>query len=887
MKKYRTVWMAILQWGLLWSLILGCSLAWNTHQVKRQAEEFARHEATSVIQKDLAFRRWVTMHGGVYVHPTLNTPPNPWLTVPKRDITATDGDHLTLMNPAYVTRQVMALYDEQFGVKGHITSQHLKNPANAPDAWEKTALQRFDRGDKEVRELTTINGAPYYRLILPMRMEQGCLKCHADTKVPVGNIRGGISAAVPLTPYLTAAAYGLRTIRLAHGAIWLVGMFGIAGASVVYHRQQQRNRRAEEELRAQEALYASLTTASPTGVFQTDLAGSCCYVNQRWSDITGLPFEAALGDGWISMLHPDDQQAVHAAWQRAVTEKQPFCLEYRCKRPDGSICWVYGQSAEIFNENGEVIGHVGTITDISRQKEGETRLAEQSLFLRESQAIAKVGGWKCNPLTGMLAWTDEIYQLLEHPRQEPLEPERCFCYFDPQDHLRVRQALDEAFTQGSPFQLSCRMISHSGRSFWADLRCIGRLEASDGTYITGTLQDVTEYKQIEELLTSAKESADAANRMKTELLATVSHELRTPLNGVMGAIQLMETTTLDQEQHGYLQMARQSADSELLLVNDLLDLAGLEASGTQISSAQFCLMDCLQLAINQHRCSIEERKLTFITHLPDTLRTNAIIDGRRLTQIVGNLLGNAVKFTEQGHIELSASLEGEYGSGQLRVSISDSGIGIAPHDLERIFEPFVQVDMSNTRKFGGTGLGLAICRRLAEKMGGSITVSSSPGEGSCFTLTLPVTLAAGQQQHTAAVSPAASPAALWQGPDLTVLIAEDNETNLRAAAGLLQKLGMKTICAQDGKLALGHWLQGNIDLILMDIQMPVMDGREATRFIRQREQDSDIRTPIIALTAHAMSGDREQFLAEGFDGYVAKPFQLAELTTELARVLRP
>ena len=337
MKKYRTIWMALLQWGLLWSLIVGCSLLWNERLIRQQVYNYSRHEAATIINKDLAFRRWATLHGGVYVHPTEQTPPNPWLTVPKRDVVTTDGDKLTLMNPAYMTRQVMGLFGEQFGVKGHITSLIVKNPANAPDAWERDALLRFEKGTSSVSELTSINGAPYYRLILPMKMEQGCLKCHADTRIPVGGIRGGISAAVPLAPYLQAGENGLRGVRLAHGSIWLAGMIGITIASAVYLRQQRLSQQAEDELRAQEALYASLTTASPTGVFQADLHGACCYVNDRWSAIAGLPFEQALGDGWLQALHPEDRVRVFEEWQRSVAGDGPFNPEFRFVRSDGTV----------------------------------------------------------------------------------------------------------------------------------------------------------------------------------------------------------------------------------------------------------------------------------------------------------------------------------------------------------------------------------------------------------------------------------------------------------------------------------------------------------------------------------------------------------------------
>lgn len=885
MKKYRTVWMAILQWGILWTLIIGCSLIWNQHLITERTYAFSRHEAANVIQKDLAFRRWATMHGGVYVHPTKQTPPNPWLTVPKRDVVTTDGDKLTLMNPAYMTRQVMALYNEQFGVKGHITSLMAKNPANAPDPWEADALHQFEKGVPEVRELTTIHGEPYYRLILPMLMEQGCLKCHADTKVPVGGIRGAISASVPLLPHEQAAAASMRGVRLAHAGIWLVGMIGITIASAIYHRQQQRNRQAEDDLRNQEALYASLTTASPTGIFQTDLQGACCYVNERWSQISGLSIEQALGDGWSLALHPDDRQRVCDEWLSCVAEGRAFSLEYRFKLPDGRVNWVYGQSAEIFNEQGVVTGYVGTITDITLLKQTEESLADQSMFLRESQAIAHVGGWKSNPRTDMLVWTEEVYRLLDHPAEQPISHTTCFQYFDHQDRARVQQALEQAQADGIPFRLSCRMISATGRRFWGDFRCIGRLEGPDGSYIAGTLQDITEHKQIEELLTTAKTAAEAANRTKTELLATISHELRTPLNGVMGGVQLLEMTELSEEQDGYLQMVKESAGNELALVNDLLDLAGFEASGMQVESIPFRLLDCIKLAMSLHRSALDERALELVTSLPDELDCMVVGDSRRLAQIISNLLANAIKFTEQGSITLSAQMRLYAGGLRLQLQVADTGIGIAEQDFERIFEPFVQVDMSSTRRFGGTGLGLAICRRLAERMGGSIRVESESGEGSRFILELPLRFADDTQLDTTISD--SSPLPFWQGPSRTVLIAEDNDCNLKTAASLVRKLGFKVICAEDGKLALGHWLQGNVDLILMDIQMPVLDGVEATRFIRQREQDRGCHTPIIALTAHAMDGDRERLLAEGFDSYVAKPFRLPDLAAELARLLKP
>lgn len=873
----------ILTWGLLWTALIAASLFWNQQLIRKHISFHAHKEAATVINKDHAFRRWATMHGGVYVYPTETTPPNPWLKVPKRDVLTTDGDSLALMNPAYMTRQVMGMFGDQFGIKGHITSLYLKNPHNAPDDWERQALHRFEQGAPSVGEMSKVNGVPVYRLIQPMKMETGCLKCHADTAIPVGGIRGGISTMVPLTAHFQEAAINIRSLRLWHGAIWLMGMFGIAITGVHTQRRQQREQQTEKKLRAQEALYASLTTTAPIGIFHADREGKCNYVNQCWSELTGMPLEQALGDGWQAVLHPDDLQPFFDAWRELTTTHRPFNLEYRYKKHDGTIVWVESIASEILDDAGAVSGYVRVVNDITHLKKVAASLTETTLFLNESQTIARVAGWKSNPQTSELVWTEAMYRILEHPSGQPISHEGCFRYFDPRDLPQVQHALESAFTSGEPFRLSCRMITANGRRFWADFRCVGRLEGPEGSYIAGTLQDVTDHKQLEELLISAKENAEATSRAKSALLATLSHELRTPLNGVLGGTQLLEMTELSAEQADYLQMIKVSAASELVLVNDLLDLASLEASGLTVVEEPFALLESITTAVLQHQTSLDTKGLAFTTDLPDSLNQVVLGDGHRLTQIVSNLLGNAIRFTPQGSVTLAAEITGSAGGcRQLRLRVSDTGIGIDPKDLERIFEPFVQADMSHTRKFSGTGLGLAICRRLAERMGGRIWAESQSGVGSAFTFELPLLSVSDSSEQR--VSAAVSDTPVWHGAPLTILVAEDNEINLKAAAGLLARLGMKVICAADGKQALAHWLAGGIDLIVMDIQMPVMDGREAMHFIREREEGSGRHTLIIALTAFAMVDDRERLMAEGFDGYVAKPFPLQKLADELARV---
>ena len=372
---------------LAWSLAVGISLIWNQKLIQQKMIEHAQLQADTIINKDLAYRRWATLHGGVYVRPTEQTPPNPWLNHPKRDVVTTDGDRLTLMNPAYMTRQLMELFGEQYGVKGHITSLNLKNPINAPDQWEREALERFNQGERLVTQLTILDDQRYLRMILPMVMEQGCLKCHADTGIPVGAIRGGISAAVPLAHHELVAAASLKATRLFHGGIWLLGMCLMGGGNSLYRRQKARLQAATGELASSQVRFAALTQASPTGVFQTDPDGLCLFVNDKWCVLAGITPEQAQGNGWTQILHPDDRSLISEAWQRSVNEQRPFSQEYRFIRPDGKITWVYGQSSAMKDPYGVVIGFVGTVTDISEHKEIEkSLLAAKELSEEASRA---------------------------------------------------------------------------------------------------------------------------------------------------------------------------------------------------------------------------------------------------------------------------------------------------------------------------------------------------------------------------------------------------------------------------------------------------------------------------------------------------------------------
>lgn len=381
----------------------------------------------------------------------------------------------------------------------------------------------------------------------------------------------------------------------------------------------------------------------------------------------------------------------------------------------------------------------------------------------------------------------------------------------------------------------------------------------------------------------ALQAAEQANRVKAEFIANMSHEIRTPMNAIIGLTDLAMEETSPLQQREYLMLARVSADNLLAIINDILDFARIDSGRIAVQAQALSVRALVQGIAGPHQASARAKGIALDVRIATDVPASVNADALRVGQILNNLLANAVKFTERGQVGLSVQAEVSGPIAQLEFRVQDSGIGIAPDKLEDIFEPFEQGDNSITRRFGGTGLGLSISRKLAVAMGGSLTVESVPGQGSLFTLTLPVTISRPEDLQHAASLPALESLAPQQG--LCVLLVEDNPVNQLLAKTLLEQTGHSVRVAGNGRDGISRWRQGGVDAILMDIQMPVMDGLSATRELRQIEREQGLaRTPVIAITANAMSGDREQCIAAGMDDYIAKPFRRSELRAALNRV---
>ena len=455
-------------------------------------------------------------------------------------------------------------------------------------------------------------------------------------------------------------------------------------------------------------------------------------------------------------------------------------------------------------------------------------------------------------------------------------------YVDPARRDEFTRLLHE---QNTVTGFESRVYRQDGKIIWITETARAVRDASGALlYYEGIVEDISERKQAEDDLHKAKLAAEVAATAKSEFLANMSHELRTPLNGIMGMTELALETKLSPDQHEYLTVVQDSAITLLDLVNDILDFSKIEAGKLALDPVDFSLHDDIEMATKALAVRARKQGLDLACRMAPDVPDALFGDPGRLRQIVVNLVGNAIKFTHAGEVVMRVTVEWQVKDEIcLHFIVTDTGIGIAPEQQKLIFAPFTQADGSTTRQFGGTGLGLAICSQLVAMMGGTIWVESEVDKGSAFHFTacFGVRTGAVPQQRLSAEL-ASRPAKIFR--PLHILVVEDNPVNQRLVVLLLKKYGHSVVVANNGKEALAMLEKASFALVLMDVQMPVMDGFAATKAIRQQEESTSTHLPIIALTARAMRDDQERCLAAGMDAYLSKPLQAHQLFATIERL---
>ncbi|MBG0775997.1 MAG: PAS domain S-box protein [Desulfovibrionaceae bacterium] len=669
-------------------------------------------------------------------------------------------------------------------------------------------------------------------------------------------------------------------------------------------------KQAERALKHSEENYRITLQSIGDAVIATDTHGDVRHLNAVAAELTGWPEAEALGRPLAEIfpiINEDTRLPVESPLVKVLAEGVVVGLANHTLlvSRDGREVPIADSGAPIFDDRGRIEGVVLVFRDQTAERADKRRIREserkyRQLYgsIRDAIVVADMDRTiiDCNP---------SCLELFGYAKSEIVGNKSLLLYADEREFEQVGRTLGGQML-GTGFFYSAWFRKKNGETFPGETSVYFRRDDEGRvTGFVGLIRDVTDRKQaeesllatnreLEEAITRAEalaEEAQAANRAKSEFLANMSHELRTPLNGAMGMLQLLQAQSLNAEAAECVEMALTSSEHLLHLLEDILDLSRVEAGRMEIAAREFELAEALRFVTGLYGHQARDRGIRLATDIAEDLPEELVGDPIRLRQILVNLVGNAVKFTERGEVELSVRRRGparaaEDGDGktvELLFGVRDTGVGIPRDMLERVFEPFTQVDGTLTRSYGGTGLGLAVVARLVDLMDGEITLESEVGVGTRALVRLPFRLPAepgGRERRAADAPPAAATA------PLRILVAEDDEVNSLFLQRSLQKLGHTATVVRNGKGVLELLARQDFDCILMDIQMPTMDGMEATAAIRRStELGEKARIPIVALTAHAMSGDREKFLEAGMNDYISKPISIRGLREVLARAL--
>jgi two-component system, sensor histidine kinase and response regulator len=587
------------------------------------------------------------------------------------------------------------------------------------------------------------------------------------------------------------------------------------------------------------------------------------------------------------VIHPDDLAASRADSDKHFGTGAPYSHESRLRLKDGTYRWFQIRGQAERDANGRPIRISGSIQDVHKQRVTEEALHAARQRLERAIRGTQDGLWEWD-LIGRSLWVSPRFESILGYREGEISGTIAspIDLVHPDDQQSCETVRREHFERNAPCDLEVRMRTASGTYRWVRMRGQSERDALGRPLrLAGSMQDVTEARAARDALIQASEAAQAASRSKSAFLANVSHEIRTPMNGIIGMTSLLLDTRLDGAQREYAETIHSSASSLLTVINDILDFSKIEAGRLDIDVTAMDLPESVAevRTILAFQASAKSLRLD-VNVRPDVPRF-VMGDRQRIRQCLINLVSNAIKFTHAGTVAIDVSvLRRDPGAVLTRFEVRDTGIGIAPETLATLFQPFVQADSSTTRHFGGTGLGLSIVRRLAELMGGEVGVESQPGRGSTFwfILPLPITDAADADAHRGAPSAtgdAGKPGERFAGK---VLLVEDNVVNQKVARSFLERLGCDVAVAGNGLEAVQAFAQGRFDLVLLDLQMPLMDGYAATSCLRKLEQNRH-RTPIVALTASAMTGQRERCLEAGMDELLTKPLDVKRLRAVLVQ----
>lgn len=650
-------------------------------------------------------------------------------------------------------------------------------------------------------------------------------------------------------------------------------------------RDVTERKRLEQMLQEKNSKLVDILETSTEWVWEMDLSGRHTYSNGALGSFLGYSIEEFVGRNYADFIHADDLVEVDRVLPLSIKEKrgwQGWLVRWR--HGDGSYRWLESNAKPVVDASGEIIGFRGADRDVTERKRLEEELLLSRGKLKDILTLLPQTIYEAD-FSGRLIYANQAaFDLYGYSAGDFSAGLNVLDMVIAEDFDRARQNIGNLYMGIDAGGQEYTARRKDGTTF--PVIIYSSVVRKDGapSGLRGVIIDISKQKKHEQELEKARDIAEGMSRAKDEFLANMSHELRTPITAVLGFAELLEETQLTEQQQKYLGTIASSTEILLALVDDLLDLARIEAGKVYLTREEFSLRTLIGDVANSQNPAAKAKGLTFNAQVSAEVPDRLMGDPLRLKQILLNLTVNAIKFSARGGVCLTVAVERFHPTTpMLRFDVVDTGIGIRTEDIAGIFQPFSQVDPSSTRKFGGAGLGLAICTKLMGIMGGEISVDSCEGVGSTFHVRLPFEIVDVETEGAAAQIRCQS--AMTEGPPLRVLLVEDHEISQRLFSEVLTRCGHHVELAANGAEALGKLQCRTYDLVLMDVQMPVMDGLEAIGKIREMEQVRGGHLPVIALTARAMEKDRLAVLSKGFDGYVSKPMKVDVLLDEVKRCL--
>ncbi len=634
---------------------------------------------------------------------------------------------------------------------------------------------------------------------------------------------------------------------------------------------------ALEDLQETERRYRQLVEELPLAVYtdKPDSTSTSTYISPRVEELFGYPPEAWMEEPFFhSVIHPADRERVISNTEKELSAvaSDRWSEDYRIIAADGRTVWVRDDAWVVRDQTGAPTHVQGFLIDITEQTEAAAELRRQKQYFESLVAISPAAVVTMNPEEQVTGWNPAAERLFGFTAAEAVGR--------PIDELILRTdevradgiSGDEVLMRGLQSLISQRMRKN-GSLVDVEIAMISLVVDGEHLGFYAVYHDISE-------LQAARRAADAANEAKGAFLAAMSHEIRTPLNAVIGMGGLLLDTDLDPDQRELASTVRSSSEALLTLINDILDFSKIEAGATELEEVPYDVRACVAGALSLVGSLAAAKGLALSHDVADEVPRAVVGDAGRVRQVLINVLSNAVKFTDTGSVDLSVrSTAAPDGRVTLGFSVRDTGIGLRPDRLGRLFQSFSQEDASISRRYGGTGLGLAISKGLAEAMGGSMWAESDgPGQGSTFHITIRSPVAEQAPEAITEEVVELDPGLATRHP-LRILVAEDNVVNQKLVLRLLERMGYTADVAVNGREAVEAIGREPYDLVLMDVQMPEMDGLRATREIRARLEDG--RPRIVAMTANATDDDRHRCLDAGMDGYVTKPLRVSALVSAL------